>query len=254
MTTRLVSVVVDSADPALLGRWWAHTLGWTVTHESDDEVDVSPADRAHGSLELVFVPVAEARRGPNQVHLDLSSADHVDHARTVASLLASGARDVDLGQAPDAAFTVLADPEGNECCVLGPREVYRDTGPVAAVAVNSADPVAAGDFWSLASGWPVVRREDRFVGMRAPGGSGPYLELLPSAGAGLDPRPKDRVHLDGAPGAGDDQAGDTARLVAAGARPIDVGQLAPDGSRRPEVTWDVLVAPDGHEFCVLSSR
>lgn len=149
---------------------------------------------------------------------------------------------------------MLADPAGNEFCVLEPKDVYRDTGAIAAVAVNCPDPVGFAGFWSAVSGWPVARSKKRFAGLRAPGGRGPYLELLPSAGAGLRPRPKDRVHLDVAPFAGADQAAETARLVAAGARPTDVGQLGPDGARRADVTWDVLVAPDGHEFCVLGPR
>ncbi len=256
MSTRLVSVVVDCSDPRALGSWWARALGWAVTHESSDEVDVAPpaGGAEAGEVELVFVPVSEPKVGPNQVHLDLSSVSPQGHRASVERLLGAGAHEVDLGQRADAPFTVLADPAGNEFCVLEPQDVYRDTGAIAAVAVNCPDPVGLAGFWSAASGWPVARSEERFAGLRAPGGRGPYLELLPSPGAGLTPRPKDRIHLDVAPFPGDDLAAETARLVAAGARPVDVGQLGPDGSRRPDVTWDVLVAPDGHEFCVLSPR
>jgi len=258
MPTRLVSAVVDSADPSALGHWWARALGWTVTYESADEVDIAPAAEGEAgagpSLELVFVPVSGSKVGVNQVHLDLAAPGPGDQDRLVAALVASGARRTDVGQPTDADFVVLADPEGNEFCVLGRHEVYADTGPIGAIVVNTADPVASGRFWSAATGWPVARSDERFVGLRAPDGTGPYLELIRSAGTGADARPKDRVHLDVAPFADDDQAAETARLVAAGARPVDVGQLGPDGARGPGVNWDVLAAPDGHEFCVLSPR
>ena len=256
MSTRLVSVVVDSADPRALGHWWARALGWAVVHESADEVDVAPPDRGSGEvgLELVFVPVLETKTGPNQVHLDLASASAGDQQRTVATLVAAGARRIEIGQPADALYTVLADPEGNEFCVLEPRAQNADTGPIASIVLNSADPAASGRFWAQASGWDLVDSADDYVGLRAPDGRGPFLDFNASPGPGTTPRPKDRVHLDVAPFAGDDQAADTARLVAAGAQAADVGQLGPDGARGPGVTWDVLAAPDGHEFCVLSPR
>ncbi len=254
MPTRLVSVVVDSSDPVALGRWWARALGWTVVHQSADEVDVAPADAAPGQLELVFVPVPDTKTGPNQVHLDLASSSTGDQQRTVATLVAAGAKRIDLGQSADALFTVLADPEGNEFCVLEPRTENADTGPIASIVLNSDDPAASGRFWVQASGWDVVDSAEDYVGLRAPDGRGPFLDFNASPGPGITPRPKDRVHLDVAPFAADDQAAETARLVAAGAQPVDVGQLGPDGARRPDVNWDVLVAPDGHEFCNLSPR
>jgi len=252
--TRLVNVIVDSSDPRALGRWWARALGWTVTHQAADEVDVAPADAAPGQVELCFVLVTDRKSGPNQVHLDLASASTDDQHRKVESLLASGARRVDVGQSADALFTVLADPEGNEFCVLEPRGAYADTGPIAAIVLNTDDPPASLRFWTQASGWDVVAIADAHDGLRAPGGRGPFLELNASPGSGITPRPKDRVHLDVAPLEGEDQDAATAALVAAGAQTVDVGQLGPEGRRASGITWDVLVAPDGHEFCVLSPR
>jgi len=252
--TRLVNVVLDSSDPVALARWWARALGWTVTHHSADEVDIAPADAAPGQLELVFVPVVDKKTGPNQVHLDLASASTGDQQRRIEALVSAGARRIDLGQASDALFTVLADPEDNEFCVLEPRDAFADTGPIASIVLNSADPAASGRFWAQASGWDVVGGSEEYVGLRAPGGRGPFLDFNASPGSGVSPRPKDRVHLDVAPLAGEDHAAATAALVAAGARPVDVGQLDADGQRPDHVTWDVLAAPDGHEFCVLSPR
>lgn len=253
MPTRLVSVVVDSADPPALGRWWASALRWSVIHTSDDEVDIEPT-AGHPGIELVFVPVAERKRGPNQIHLDLTSVGPGDRERLVDRLSSAGARPIQVGQPADADYVVLADPEDNEFCVLGPRPAYADCGALGAVVLNVDDPAAAVSFWTAAAGWSVHRQDDRLAGLRPVDATGPYLELMRSPGSGLVPRPKDRVHVDVAPFPGDDQAAETARLVAAGARTVDVGQLAPDGIRRPEVTWDVLVSPDGHELCVLSPR
>ena len=253
MPTRLVAVTVDAADHRPLARWWAGALGWRVTEESDEEAAVAPPPGEPG-FELWFVPVPDRKRGTNQLHLDLTSAGPGDQERTVARLTASGARPVDVGQPVDAEFVVLADPEGNEFCVVEPREEYADCGPVAAVLLNVADPVVSAEFWTASTGWPVARSTEHFVGLRPTGSGGPYVELQRSPGAGLDPRPKDRVHLDVAPTAADDQAAETARLVSLGARPVDVGQLDPDGNRAPDTTWDVLLSPDDHELCVLSPR
>jgi len=252
--TRLVSVVLDCSDPLALGRWWARALGWAVTYQSADEVEIAPADALPDQLVMGFLPVRDAKSGPNQVHLDLASVSTGDQQRTVATLVAAGAKRVQLGQAADALFTVLADPEGNEFCVLEPREENTDTGPIASVVLNCEDPAASGPFWALASGWDVISSTEDYVGLRAPDGRGPFLDFNVSPGSGITPRPKDRLHLDVAPRAGEDQQAATDALVAAGARRVDVGQLAADGSRPDHVTWDVLAAPDGHEFCVLSPR
>ena len=104
------------------------------------------------ALPLVFVPVPEPKTGKNRVHLDLASSSAEDQAAQVRRLLDLGATRVDIGQG-DVPWQVLADPEGNEFCVLEPRPVYADTGPVAAVVVDSADPVAQARFWSRAADW-----------------------------------------------------------------------------------------------------
>ena len=104
------------------------------------------------ALPLVFVPVPEPKTGKNRVHLDLATESVRHQAAEVKRLLALGAVPADIGQG-DVPWTVLADPEGNEFCVLDPRPVYRDTGPVAAVVADCADPAAVAGFWALATGW-----------------------------------------------------------------------------------------------------
>ena len=105
-------VSVDAADPRSLGHWWADALGWVMVGETDDEVEIRPApDRMPG---LLFVTVPEAKAGKNRLHLDFRPADQ---DAEVERLVALGARRADVGQR-DVNWVVLADPEGNEFCVL----------------------------------------------------------------------------------------------------------------------------------------
>lgn len=112
MGLRWEQVVVDSDDPLALGRWWARALDWVVTFESADEVEIRESpERLPG---LVFVPVTDRRIVKNRLHLDFRPADQ---SREVERLVSLGASRVDLGSG-DQGWVVLADPEGNEFCVL----------------------------------------------------------------------------------------------------------------------------------------
>jgi len=244
MATRLHSVVFDATDHVALARWWSDAVGWPVAVADDDEAALL-APEGSGLSWLVFVPVAEPKVAKNPVHLDLASASAEGQAATVDRLVRAGARRVDIGQG-DVPWVVLADPEGNELCVLEPREEYAGHGAVAAVVVDAADPTGLAPFWEAASGWPADDRDDSVVSFRPPRAPGPALELVLVPAADLKPG-KNRVHLDVAPQADDDQAAEVQRLVALGARPTDVGQ-------GPDVTWVVLTDPEGNEFCVLSPR
>ncbi|NEA98282.1 VOC family protein [Streptomyces sp. SID13726] len=108
-------VVVDSADPVALGRWWARALGWVVVGDAPDEFEIRPErDRLPG---LLFAPVPEAKSVKNRLHLDFRPNNQ---EAEVARLLALGARRADVGQG-EQPWVVLVDPEGNEFCVLGER-------------------------------------------------------------------------------------------------------------------------------------
>jgi catechol 2,3-dioxygenase-like lactoylglutathione lyase family enzyme len=246
MPTRLVHLVIDANDPAKLARFWADALGWEIDDEAPDEVDVSPAGYHYPdpvALPLVFVRVPEPKTVKDRIHLDLASRTAEHQAEVVARLRELGARPVDIGQG-DVPWVVMADPEGNELCVLEPRPAYMDTGPVAAVVVDSPDPHAAARFWQGAAGFePAGEWDDNFAGLRSPRGVGPYLEFV------RVPEPKtvkDRIHLDVAPFADDDRPAEVRLLRDAGAVPVDVGQ--------GDVSWTVLGDPQGNEFCVLSPR
>ncbi len=245
MPTRLVHLVWDANDPAALARFWASALDWVIADQDEDEVDVWPEGYSYpdpAAVPLVFVPVPEPKTGKNRVHLDLASNSLPHQAGLVTRLRDLGASPVDIGQG-EVPWVILADPEGNEFCVLEPRDAYHDTGPVAAILTDCADPAALGRFWAEAAGYPVAYAEEHITGLRAPSGVGPYLEFLRVPDAKTV---KDRLHLDVAPYPGEDPSAEVARLRSLGAVPADVGQ--------GDVNWTVLADPEGNEFCILSPR
>ncbi|HET9610204.1 MAG TPA: VOC family protein [Acidimicrobiales bacterium] len=240
MPTHLHSVVFDAADPPGLARFWAALTGWTVSHEGPDEVVVGPS--AGAGLPLVFVPVDDPKVVKNRVHIDLDSRSADDQAALVDLALGAGATRADIGQGATP-WVVLADPEGNELCVLDPRPDYAEAGAIAAIVLDTPDPGALAPFWAAATGYAVETQPDGDVRLVPPGGRGPRLELLRND----DPKvAKNRVHLDVAPGAADDHGAEVERLRALGATDADVGQ-----GRRP---WTVLADPHGNELCVLGPR
>jgi predicted enzyme related to lactoylglutathione lyase len=234
--------VIDCQAPIEVGRWWAETLGWRVTETASQAVTVTAAGEDQPFL-LVFVPVPEPKEGKNRLHLDLASASRQEQTVTVERLLARGATRVDIGQ-ENVPWVVLADPEGNEFCVLDPVERYRGAGPLAAVVVDAADPAALADFWAAATGWSIGHRCDDVVSLHRPGDRPPDIDFVRVAEAKAG---KNRLHLDVAPRLEDNRDAEVDRLIGLGARPVDVGQ-------GPEVTWVVLADPEGNEFCVLRPR
>jgi hypothetical protein len=115
MGATIGQLVVDCADPAALGRWWAEVLGWHV--EDDDEGDTWVSPAAGGVQGLLFQAVPERKTVKNRLHLDVRPSDGSDQASELRRLLDLGATPVDIGQG-DVPWHVLADPEGNEFCLL----------------------------------------------------------------------------------------------------------------------------------------
>lgn len=115
MTLEWEQVVVEARDPVALGNWWREALGWVVVNDDPEAFEIQPqVDRLPG---LIFEPVAEPKRFKNRLHLDFRPDDQ---AAEVDRLIALGASRVDIGQG-EVPWVVLADPEGNEFCVLGER-------------------------------------------------------------------------------------------------------------------------------------
>ena len=132
MALRWYTVVIDCRDIAAQARWWAQTLDYQIVYEADDEVAVIPKwasveeivdpsvwrEQPQG---LVFVPVPEGKTAKNRLHIDLAPHSSQDRDAQIEELIARGATRVDVGQPRDVTWTVLADPEGNEFCVLSAR-------------------------------------------------------------------------------------------------------------------------------------
>ena len=115
MSLEWEQTIVDARDPLALGNWWREALGWVVVNDEPDEFEIRPTvDRLPG---LLFVPVPGNKQTKNRLHLDFRPDDR---DAEVERRLVLGATRVDIGQG-EQSWTVLADPEGNEFCVLGSR-------------------------------------------------------------------------------------------------------------------------------------
>ncbi len=115
MPLRLHHIVVDTHDLPGLARFWAAVLRWQVLSEREREVVIGPYVDA--PVGMCFMPVAEPKLAKNRLHLDLTS-EAEDRDAEIERILALGARRVDVGQRGDESWVVLADPEGNEFCVV----------------------------------------------------------------------------------------------------------------------------------------
>ncbi|MEU2926136.1 VOC family protein [Streptomyces sp. NPDC007251] len=244
MPLRPVMVNIKALDAPAVGGFWAEALGWSAYHPGVTTY-VGPGggpvwpDPVFVCVDVVPVPEPKTT-AKNRVHLDLATTSASHQAELVARLESLGATPADVGQGT-VPWTVLADPEGNEFCVLEPRDIYRDTGPIAAVVVDCADPRAMARFWGEAIDWTLHEVTDDRAVLRNAKGVGPYLEFLRTPGTKTAP---DRVHLDLLPYPGDDKAAEVARLRTLGATDLDVGQ--------GDVPWTCLTDPEDHEFCVLA--
>jgi hypothetical protein len=150
---------------------------------------------------------------------------------------------VDIGQGPDDDHVVLADPEGNEFCVIGPDNTFL-VGCGRLGAINCDGTREVGLFWNAALGWPLVWDQNEETAIRSPDVGGP---LITWSGPPLMPRHhKDRLHFDIAPPGGGDRRSEIERLLSLGATRIDTGHS--------DVDRVVMADPDRNEFCVLSAR
>src|SRR5690242_5743251 len=116
MGSVLSEIVIDSKDAPELARWWGRVLDWPVT-DREGYSWISADGRPDTAPVLVFVPVADDKTGKNRMHIDVSPSG-TDQEGELARLLELGARRTDVGQGDDVSWIVLADPEGNEFCLL----------------------------------------------------------------------------------------------------------------------------------------
>jgi hypothetical protein len=112
---RIQALSIDAHDPGAIAAFWEAALGWRRTYEEDDEVVLEPPVGDQVGVDILFLKVPEGKAVKNRLHLDLRPKDQ---AAEVARLEALGARRVDVGQGTDKSWVVMADPDGNEFCVL----------------------------------------------------------------------------------------------------------------------------------------
>jgi Glyoxalase-like domain len=129
MASRFTELVVDAHDTRGLAEFWCQVLGYRILDEDQDVVEIGDHELTPGEVvsgpvppTIVFVPVPDDKTVKNRLHIDVSPIDR-DPAEEVERLLALGAMRADVGQG-NVPWTVMADPEGNEFCVL------RRLGPI----------------------------------------------------------------------------------------------------------------------------
>jgi predicted enzyme related to lactoylglutathione lyase len=118
MPVRLHHIVIDAHDLPGLAAFWTQALGWKILSEREREVVIGPDEDA--PVGICFMPVTGPKVVKNRVHLDITTQAK-DRDAEIDRLLALGAQRVDIGQTGKESWTVLADPEGNEFCVVRPK-------------------------------------------------------------------------------------------------------------------------------------
>ena len=236
----LENVVTDAVDPQRLGRFWEAAVGGERLTDELAGYETRLAVEGGPVLDLCFQRVPESKPAPPRLHLDLLGGAR--QSEVVERLLGLGARHLDIGQG-EVPWVVLADLEGNAFCVMEEREAYVDTGPIAALPLDSADPDRDAEFWSWLTGWSdaagVAPRS-----LRHPSQRGPLLELCPEPvrkGA-----TKNRLHLDIRLETGDDPDGVEASIAERGGDKLH--------AEWGELPWRSYTDPSGNEICVLPAR
>jgi predicted enzyme related to lactoylglutathione lyase len=234
MNCRLVALAVDANDPPRLARFWEGALRWKIEGAAGDEIGLMPTDDT--GFHLVFRAVKEPKTAKNPIHLDLTTASIKDQTDSVEQLLDLGASHIDVGQGPADQHVVLADPEGNEFCLIEPTNKFlAGCGRLGSITCDGSRDV--GVFWSAVFGWPLVWDQDGETAIRERDGGGAFVTWGPPV---PPKRTKSRLHLEIAPLAATDRDAEVRRLVSLGATRIAAGR---SGADRVE-----LADPDGIEF------
>ena len=221
----------DAADPPAIAAFWAMLLDRDVLIEPGGAL--APGDERQVGLRFVASDTEQV--GPRRLHLHLTSNSLEDQQRTVETVLRLSGRHIDVGQAPDDPFVVLADPEGNELCVISPGNKFlAGTGYLGEVTCEGTRD--AGLFWRDALGWPLVWDENEETAVQSPLGG----TKVSWGGPPVEPRHgpnRQRFDL-----VTDDPSDEADRLISLGA------------TRRGDLADGVELAdPDGNEFSLHAS-
>ncbi|MGW1755807.1 VOC family protein [Streptomyces mirabilis] len=240
MTSQLFAICFNATRPSGLARFWSGVLDWELADGPDGDVAILPPDA--GGFRIRFLPSQEPKTGQNRAHFDLTSTSPEDQQQTVARALELGGTHIDVGQLPEEGHVVLADPDGNEFCVIeAGNKFLADTGSIGALACDGTQEV--GYFWSEALRWPLVWDQDQETAIQSPDGGtkitwgGP--PVAPKTGT-------NRLYLELALPVGADGEAEVERLISLGATRTGIG--GGDGVRV------LMLDPDGNEFSVQRSR
>ncbi|HEY6932240.1 MAG TPA: VOC family protein [Marmoricola sp.] len=232
----LVGIRLDAYDVRRISTFWADLLGWSLEDRADGAVAVVPTART--SYPVVVCAAGSLKSSQNRIHFDLTTGSLAEMQQLIARAQNLGAAPVDIGQSPDESHTVLADPEGNEFCVIPPKSTFlADTGAIGAINCDGSRSV--GCFWGQALGWPLVWDQNEETAIQSPAGgtkitwSGPPL---------MSRQGRDRLRFELS------TSGSLSRAVA---RLISLGARVGNESTAAEA---VLHDPDGNEFHLLARQ
>jgi catechol-2,3-dioxygenase len=117
VASRITELVLDCTDPERLATFWGEVLGYEILGREDDWTEIGPPDKR---TTLLFLRNPDRKQQKLRLHIDVTATDR-DQEAELDRLLAIGATQVDISQGPDVSWHVLADPEGNEFCLLSGR-------------------------------------------------------------------------------------------------------------------------------------
>ena len=229
----LENVVFDALAPRLVGAFWEAVVNGERLTDEPEGFETRLAVEAGPVLDLCFQRVPERRVEQPRLQLVLTGA--AARPEGLDRLRGLGARSLDL----DGGSAVLADPEGNPFCVAEDPAAYDDSGPLAALTLESADVDRDVEFWSGLTGW--IAAGEGSPTLRHPSRRGPHLELRPESAP--KSAAKNPVHLDVRLEPGEDPDTVEARIKERGG-----DRLHTDWGELP---WRSYTDPSGNEFCVL---
>lgn len=232
VSLRLVAVCFGASDPEALGAFWAGMLRREIVEEAKGVL--LPGDDTQVGLR--FVASAPRTSGRNRLHLHLTATSTDDQRRTVETALGLGGRRFGTKALPFGRDVFMADPGGNEFCVIEPGDSYlADCGFLGEVTCDGTREV--GTFWSDALGWPVVWDQGAQIGIQSPQGG---TKIAWDSWLDATKNGRDRQQFDLA---SSEPNADAERLVALGAKVLDEGD-------------DVvqLTDPDGNQFSIGSDQ
>jgi hypothetical protein len=232
VSCRLRALAVDAYDPARLAHFWGDVLGHEPIEDARGGALLAGSELQLG---LRFVRSPATKVGPNRMHVHLTSTSSAGQRETVEKALRLGASHLDVGQRPDEGHVVLADPEGNEFCVIEPGNAYlAGCGFLGELTCEGTRRV--GLFWAEALGWPLVWDEGLQTAVQSPRG-GTKISWDTSDGPDVFALPRNRQRFELALAAGDldDEVDRLAALGAARLGSADAGAVR-------------LADPDGNEF------